>query len=383
MRLHAWSKQSPESSSESLGGRPFEAQRLMSLDVIRGFDMFWIIGGEAIVKGLAKVFPGKIAETCVLQLEHVPWKGLHFYDVIWPLFMFIVGVAMRLSLSKRRLMGTGKQTLYVHALKRAVILFILGMAAQGNLLDFDLSKLHPCYSVLHGIAAGYLIATIVMVNLRPVWQAIATSGFLLGYWAMLMLIPVPGFGTGVLTPEGNAAAYIDRLALGRFHYGLNTWFLSYPGFASSVLLGVLAGELLLSRRSVRNKIAGLFVTGTALLVLGLTWSLCFPIIKLLWTSSYVLVTGGISFLLMGVFHTMIDVLQWRKGAFGFAVIGMNSLAVYMATMLFNFRHIGNIFVGSLLPRVGNWDVFLEASAGFTVVWLILYWMYRTKSFVRL
>jgi predicted acyltransferase len=383
MRLHVTSKHSSESLSESLGGMPTETQRLISLDVIRGFDMFWIIGGEAIVKGLAKVFPGKVAETCVLQLEHVPWEGLHFYDVIWPLFMFIVGVAMRLSLNKRRSMGVGNQTLYSHAVKRALILFFLGMVAQGNLLAFDLSKLHPCYSVLHGIAAGYLIATIVMVNLRPLWQAIVSAGFLLGYWALLMLLPVPGFGRGVLTPEGNAAAYIDRLVLGGFHYGMNTWFLSYLGFASSVLLGVLAGELLLSRRSARNKIAGLFITGTALLILGLAWSLWLPIIKLLWTSSYVLVTGGISFLLLCLFYTIVDVLKWRKWAFGFAVIGMNSLAVYMATMLFNFRHIGNIFVGSLLPRVGNWNGFLEATAGFTVVWLILYWMYRTKSFVRL
>jgi predicted acyltransferase len=280
-------------------------------------------------------------------------------------------------------MGVGNQTLYAHALKRALILFLLGMIAQGNLLAFDLSKLHPCYSVLHGIAAGYLIATFVMVNLRPLWQAIVSASFLLGYWALLMLLSIPGFGRGVLTPEGNAAAYIDRLVLGRFHYGMNTWFLSYLGFASSVLLGVLAGELLLSRRSTRKKIAGLFLTGTALLILGLVWSLWFPIIKLLWTSSYVLVTGGISFLLMGLFYMIVDVLKWGKWAFGFAVIGMNSLAVYMATMLFNFRHIGNIFVGSLLPRVGNWNNFLEASAGFSVVWLILYWMYRTKSFVRL
>jgi len=383
MRLHVSSKRSPESLSESFGGMPLENQRLMSLDVIRGLDMFWIIGGEAIVKGLAKVFPGKVAETCVLQLEHVPWEGLHFYDVIWPLFMFIVGVAMRLSLNKRRSMGVGNQTLYVHAFKRAAILFFLGMAAQGNLLAFDLSMLHPCYSVLHGIAAGYLIATIVMVSLRPLWQAIVSAGFLISYWALLMLIPVPGFGRGILTPEGNAAAYIDRLVLGRFHYGLNTWFLSYLGFTSSVLLGALAGELLLCRRSAWKKITGLFLAGTGLLLLGLIWSLWFPIIKLMWTSSYVLVTAGISFLLMGLFYTIVDVLQWRKWAFGFAVIGMNSLAVYMATMLFNFRHIGNIFVGSLLTRVGNWDGFLEASAGFTVVWLILYWMYRTKSFVRL
>jgi predicted acyltransferase len=222
-----------------------------------------------------------------------------------------------------------------------------------------------------------------MLNLRPRWQSLTTAACLLGYWALLMLIPVPEFGTGILTSEGNAAAYVDRLVLGHFQYGTNTWFLSYLGFASSVLLGGLAGELMLSRRSQRAKIAGLFGAGAALLVLGLIWSIWFPIIKLLWTGSYVLIAGGISFLFMGAFYTVIDVLGFRKWAFGLVVIGTNSIAAYMATMLFDFRHIGNIFVGNLLPRVGDWSGFLEASATFVVVWLILYWMYRTSSFVKL
>ena len=364
------------------GPRP-TAQRLMSLDALRGFDMFWIIGGDAFFRALAPIFPGPITGSIVRQLEHVAWQGLHFYDVIWPLFMFMVGVAMRLSLAKRRSMGVTDRTLYVHAAKRALILFFLGMIAQGNLLAYDLSILHPCYSVLHGIAAGYLIATIVMMNLRPRWQVVVLGGFLLGYWTLLMLIPVPGVGAGVLTPEGNAAAYVDRLLLGRFHYGTNTWFLSYPGFASSVLLGVLAGELLQSSRSARSKVAGLFGAGALALVLGLVWSLWLPIIKLLWTSSYVLVSGGISFILLGTFYLVIDLWGFRTWAFGFTVIGMNSIVAYMSMMLFDFRHIGNIFVGSLLPRVGPWSGLLEASAAFSVLWLVLFWMHRTRTFVKL
>jgi predicted acyltransferase len=222
-----------------------------------------------------------------------------------------------------------------------------------------------------------------MLNLRPRWQAVTVAGFLLAYWALLTLIPVPHFGSGVLTPSGNASAYVDRLILGRFQYGTNTWFLSYLGLASSVLLGVLAGELLLSRRPPVTKIAGLFAAGVGLLVLGLVWSVWLPIIKLLWTGSYALVAGGISFLLMGAFYTIVDVVGFRKWAFGFVVIGMNSIAVYMATSLFDFRHIGNIFVGNLLPRAGDWSGFLEASMAFLVVWLILYWMHRTKTFLTI
>ena len=251
------------------------------------------------------------------------------------------------------------------------------------MLTFDLSKLHPCYSVLHGIAAGYLIALVVLVNFRPAWQAALTGMFLIAFWALLMLIPVPGFGSGVLTPEGNAAAYVDHIVLGSFSYGLNTWFLSYLGFASSVLLGVLAGEFLAGSASARKKVGGLVGAGCALVALGLVWSLCFPIIKLLWTSSFVLVTGGLSAIVMGVFYLLIDVLGFRRWAFPITVIGMNALAVYMATMLFDFRHIGNIFVGSLAPQIGVWGGVLEASAAFAVEWLILLWMYRTKAFVKI
>ena len=356
--------------------------RLLSLDALRGFDMFWIIGGQEIIKGLAQVFPGKLSNMAVGQLEHVPWQGLHFYDVIWPLFMFMVGVSLSFSLARRKLNGATHKLLYLHALKRALILFVLGMMAQGNLLQFDLSTLHPCYSVLHGIAAGYLVATLVMLWFRPKGQAIATAAFLILYWVLLITIPVPGVGRGVLTPTGNAATYIDHLVLGRFAYGENTWFLSYLGFAASVLIGALAGNLLRSARSVKEKCLFLSAGGAAMVILGLIWSLWFPIIKLLWSSSFVLVTGGISCLLLAAFYLVIDVGGYRKWAFGFVVIGVNALAVYMATILFDFRKIGNIFVGHLVPRIGRFGSLLEATAAFTIIWLVLYWMYRTKSFVK-
>ncbi len=356
--------------------------RLASLDALRGFDMFWIIGGAAIARGFSRMLPPSVAAVIDGQLEHVPWQGLHFFDVIWPLFMFIVGAAIPFSISKRRAAGATNGSLYAHAVVRAAVLFVLGMAAQGNLLAFDLSKLHPCYSVLHGIAAGYLIAVIVVLNCRPAWQAAITCAFLVAYWALLVLIPVPGFGAGVLTPEGNAAAYIDRLILGRFHYGTNTWFLSYLGFASSVLLGALAGQHLAGEGSPRSKAGVLAGAGLALVLAGLLWSRWFPIIKLLWTSTFVLLGGGLSAIALAAFYFVIDVRGFRRWAFPFTVIGMNALAVYMATMLFDFRRIGNIFVGSLAPRVGDWAGALEASASFAVVWLILLWMYRTRTFVK-
>ena len=357
-------------------------ERLSSLDGLRGFDMLWIIGGQQIVRSLARIWPGRFTEAMAEQFEHVPWVGLHFFDVIWTLFMFMVGVSLAFSIAKRKRMNESHRKIYYHATKRALILFTLGMIAQGNLLDFSVATFRPFYSVLHGIAAGYLIATIVTMKFRAKGQAVVTAIFLLLYWILLVGIPVPGVGRGVLTPTGNAAVYVDTLIQGRFHYGENTWFLSYLGFASSVLIGVIAGELLLSARPPKVKCTIMFGYGSALLLSGLIWSLWLPIIKLLWTSSFVLVAGGLSCLMMATFYLVIDVLGYKRWVFPFTVIGMNALAVYMATILFDFRKIGDIFVGHLLPRVGRWDQFLSASAALIVEWLILYWMYRTKSFVK-
>jgi predicted acyltransferase len=357
-------------------------KRLMSLDALRGFDMFWIIGGASIFTALAKAVGGPL-NAILPQFEHVRWEGLHFFDLIWPLFMFIIGVSIPLSLEKRMADGASKRSLYLHAVRRSIILFILGMILQGGLLEWDLSKLHPCYSVLHGIAAGYLIAVIVTIELKPKYQAAVTAVFLLVYWAVLMLIPVPDIGAGVLTPEGNIATWFDQLVLGRFHHGENTWFLSYPAFAASVLLGVIAGHIIRLPVRETKQVIWLAGTGVGCIVLGLLWSILFPVIKLLWTSTFVLIGGGFGFLMLSIFYWIIEVKQWRRWAFFFRVIGMNSIVVYFFAMLINFRQIGDIFVGGLLPRIGRWDDFVSETAALAIIWLILYWMYRKKTFVRL
>ncbi len=359
------------------------AGRLDSLDALRGFDMFWIIGGGAMVEGLAKAVDVPALNAIAPQLEHVRWEGLHFWDLIWPLFMFIVGVSIAFSTTRRRASGAGRRTLYLHAARRAAILFVLGTIAQGNLLTWDITKFRPCYSVLHGIAAGYLIAVVVAIEFGPKAQILVIGAFLSLYWALLMLVPVPGVGAGVLTPTGNMATWIDQLVLGRFHYGENTWFVSYLGFASSVLLGVQAGQALISSRTVAGKLRWLGTAGAICLAAGLVWSLALPIIKLLWTSSFVLVAGGFSFFALALFYWLVDVRGWRRWAFPFRVIGMNPIVAYMIMMLVNLRSLGNIFVGGLLSRVGRWDALLSEAAAFLVLWLILYWMYRTSSFVRI
>ena len=253
MKASGLEAQPPGAASKAVGESAPRAHRLVSLDALRGFDMFWITGGAGILAGLGKVIQRPLFDRFLEQFNHVPWQGLHFEDLIWPLFMFIMGAAIPLSVAKRRAQGATDRSLLLHAVRRAVIMFCLGTITQGNLLLFDLSKFRPCYSVLHGLAAGYLIAIRRGPESEGEVARRHSRSFLLAYWAMIMLIPVPGVGAGMLTPQGNVATYVDKLVLGRFHYGENTWFLSYLGFGASVLLGVLAGQILMADGPARAR----------------------------------------------------------------------------------------------------------------------------------
>ena len=360
--------------------------RVMSIDALRGFDMFFIIGGERIFASLHDIFNNPTTELIRTQLTHVKWEGFRFEDLIMPLFLFIVGVVMPYSFEKRRLAGQSKMRLYLHILKRTVILFVLGMVAQGNLLEFDISKLHIYSNTLQAIAAGYIIAAIIMLNLGIRWQIAVTGILLLLFWALMVLVPFPGRGADVLMPDANLAIYIDRIIFGSFIDGTDppyTWILSSMTFACTVMLGVMAGHLLRTEKVGIRKVLWLLVIGTGCIVAGLAWSLFFPIIKHLWTSSFVLLSGGICFMLLALFYLVIDVLGFSKWAFGFVVIGMNAITVYMAVHIVNFRYISGVFVGGLEKYTGNWYSFIHALAGFAIVWLILWWMYRKKTFIKI
>ena len=374
-------KKPPEDKQQ---GRP--AGRVMSIDALRGFDMFFIIGGGAILASLHDAFDSPVTAKIRTQLTHVKWEGFRFEDLIMPLFLFIVGVVMPYSFSKRLDTGQSKKRLYLHIIKRTVILFVLGMVAQGHLLEYDISKLHIYSNTLQAIAAGYIIAAIIMLNLDIRWQIIVTGILLLLFWALMMLIPVPEHGAGVLTPDGNLAIYIDRIIFGPFIDGTDppyTWILSSMTFPCTVMLGVMAGHLLRLDTVGIRKALWLLAAGGGCIVAGLVWNLFFPIIKHIWTSSFVLFSGGLCFMLLALFYLIIDVLGFRKWAFGFVVIGTNAIAVYMATHLINFRNIGGVFVGGLEKYTGNWYPLIYSSAGFAVVWLILWWMYRKKTFIKI
>jgi len=354
------------------------------LDALRGFDMFWIIGGSWLVLGLAKAGRGEVWDQLAQQFHHVPWEGFRIIDLVMPLFLFIVGAAMPFSFAKRLVRGDSKGKLWKHLIWRVVILFLLGMVAQGNVLAFDLSKLRIFCNTLQAIAAGYLIASILLLYANLKWQAAATGGLLLLFWALIMLVPVPGHAAGVLTAETNLAVYLDSVILGRFQGSTTySWILSSMTFGATTMLGVLAGQQLLQDKSNRSKVLWLLSAGIGCLVAGWLWGKWFPIVKHIWTSSYVLYSDGMCYLLLMVFYLVIDVWGFRRWAFPFVVIGTNSIAVYMATRLFDFRIVGDIFVEGVGDRLGDWYDFVRAAAGFAVIWLILWWMYRKKSFVKI
>lgn len=360
--------------------------RLMSIDALRGFDMFWIIGGERIFASLHDVFDSPVTAQIHTQLTHVKWEGFRFEDLIMPLFLFIVGVVMPYSFAKRLDAGQSKMRLYLHVLKRTVILFILGMVAQGHLLEYDISKLHIFSNTLQAIAAGYIIAAVIMLNLGIRWQIAATGILLVLFWLLMMLVPFPGRGADVLMPDVNLAIYIDRIIFGHFIDGTDppyTWILSSMTFPCTVMLGVMAGHLLRSDNVGIRKVLWLLAIGGGCIIAGLVWSLLFPIIKHIWTSSFVLFSGGLCFMLLALFYLVIDVLGFRMWAFGFVVIGTNAIAVYMAVHIVNFRNIGGVLVQGLEKYTGNWYPFIYTTAGFAVVWLILWWMYRKKTFIKI
>ncbi|HUW62767.1 MAG TPA: DUF5009 domain-containing protein [Candidatus Bathyarchaeia archaeon] len=364
---------------------PAMRDRLMSIDALRGFDMFWIIGGNEILSGLFIGLMGKVPDPVAYHLGHPAWQGFSAWDMIMPLFLFTVGASMPFSFSKRLKHATPaeKKKVYAHVLRRIVVLFILGMIAQGNLLDFNIAKLHLYSNTLQAIAVGYVIAAILLLNVSIAVQAGAGVALLAAYWALMMFVPVGGH-FGVLEPHSNVAMVVDTFILGRFRDGSTyTWLLSGLGFAATTLMGVMAGHILKSSKPPRAKLLWLTGAGVGCLAAGWLWSLHFPMIKHIWTSSMALWAGGWSFLLMAAFYYLIDVKKYRKWAFVFAVIGMNAIAVYMATHVFDFRLVAEALVGGLAEHFGGWQTYMRETTSFIVIWLALLFMYRKNVFIKI
>jgi predicted acyltransferase len=362
------------------------AGRLQSLDALRGFDMFWIIGGDVVVKELARWADWPARGVIDDQLEHVPWDGFHFYDLIFPLFLFLVGAVIPFSLDKLRAGGENRAALHWRIARRTALLFALGLLCNG-ILKLDFSNLRVA-GVLQRIALCYGIAALIVMHTGVRGQAAATAAILLGYWALLALVPAPGSSAGDFSVEGNLPGYIDRHYLpGKimpeyYGFGDNEGILSTIPAVATALLGALAGHWLRSGRSQAVKVFGLVLAGVASLLLGTAWGAWFPVIKNLWTSPFVLVAGGWSLLLLALFYGIIDVLGFRRWAFFFTVIGANAITIYVVPRFLDFRKIADFFLGGLIRHSGSFAPVATALGFLAVQWLFLLYLYRKRIFLR-
>lgn len=360
--------------------------RLDSLDALRGFDMLWISGGDMLLSALRDITGWGPLHWATEQMEHVPWEGFHFYDLIFPMFLFISGVTIPLAVARRRARGEGSASLFFRFTRRALLLIFLGMVYNG-FFNFDWPNMRYA-SVLSRIGLGYYVAALIATHAGPKVQAIIAGAILLGYWAIVALVPVPGIGAGIITPEGSIVGYVDRLLLpGKL------WFTIYDpeGILSTIpavataLLGALTGHLLM-RSDVGQWRKALLMAGVGVgfVALGNLWGLVFPVIKNIWTSSFVLVTAGWSLILLSFFYAVMDILGWKRWAFLFILIGMNPLTLYLTQAgMIHYDATVNYFLGGALRIIGTpWAGFWFASALLALKLGFLYVLYRNKIFLR-
>jgi predicted acyltransferase len=366
-----------------------KTDRLVSLDALRGFDMFWITGGEGLIFSLAALTGWPIFAWAKVQMKHVPWEGFVFYDMIFPLFLFIAGISMPFSILKRKNRGNSAKSIYLHLFKRLLLLLLLGFI-YNRLLYLDFAH-QRWASVLGRIGLAWFFAAIIALNTSVRSQVYWFVGILLSYWAAMKLIPVPGFGAGILTPEGNLCAYIDQRLLPGFlccyKYGDNEGILSTVPAIATALLGVLTGHFLISENPKLNGLKkGLIIlaAGVAFLGAGKVWSFAFPIIKNLWTSSFVLFAGGWSLILLSVFYLIIDVWRIRRWSFPFVVIGLNSITIYMLSAgIINFQTMNQFFFTGVIHFFSQPVQPVITAIGIIICeWVFLYLLYRKKIFLK-
>jgi predicted acyltransferase len=364
------------------------SKRLHSLDALRGFDMFWIMGGEAIFTGIATLTGWPVFQWWATQLEHVEWHGFRFYDMIFPLFLFIAGISFPYSLAKRRETGEPESRIYRHIISRGLILILLGIIYNNGIrFDFDTMRYG---SVLGRIGLAWMLAAIIYMNAGRNFRMVWFTMILIGYWMLLLLFPAHDLGaTDPFSQEGNLASYIDRLLMpGRLYRGNHDpegLFSTIPAI-STALLGMFTGEFMMSKYlsdKPLKKVLYLLVAGIVFIIIGKLWDIAFPINKNLWSSSFVCFVGGLSILLFALFYLVIDVWEYRKWSFFFVVIGLNPITIYLTRRIIDLDNAERFFfkgISDLMPE--TWAPLIEGLGITAVGWIFLYILYKKKIFLK-
>ncbi len=365
-----------------------EPKRLRSLDALRGFDMFWIMGGEHLFILLGALTGWPVLKWWATQMDHVPWHGFVFYDMIFPLFLFIAGISFPFSLAKNYQGPARRKALYTHIFKRGITLVILGII-YNNAVNFDFANMRYG-SVLGHIGLAWMFAAIIFINAGPKFRVVWIAGILLGYWFLLMFFPAHDLGaTDPYSMEGSLTGYIDRILMpGRLYLKVHDpeGILSVLPAIGTAMLGMFTGQYIKSdflKNKQQVKVLYMILAGVVLIVLGKLWGLTFPINKNLWTSSFVCFVGGISLVLFAVFYLVIDVWNFKRWTLFFTVIGMNSITIYMGMALFDLGHTSDFLFGGFAKLFSeNWSQVIGAAGHVAVGWIILYFLYRKKIFLK-
>ena len=358
-------------------------ERITSIDALRGFDMLMIIFLDRFFYTLHRGADTAVTGALAAQFDHPAWFGFHFYDIIMPLFLFVVGAVIPYSLGKIREKNESLGPVYRRLGRRFVILFILGWIVQGNLLEWDLDRFRIFSNTLQAIAVGYLFSSLAYLHLSRRARYGLFAACLVVYALILTVPNVPGVGRSVLLPDQNFALYFDRLVLGRFDDGLQyTWLLTGFGFTATTLSGLFAGELIKSGLDRPRVARNLLLLGLAGVALGLVWGIWHPIVKKIWSSSFVLFSSGLCFLLLALFYWIIDVRGYRKWAFFLRVIGMNAITAYVLSHVFDFPAIAGQVLFGLEQFVGAYYPALLSIGGFGLLYALLWYMYRNGTFVK-
>ena len=360
--------------------------RLACIDVLRGFNMFFLVGAAEVIRRFIKGFNTEALEPLYRQLTHVEWQGFVAWDLIMPLFLFTSGLSMPFSFDKLYAKGFTKAQIYKKVFKRFFILFLLGWIVAGNLLDFNVANFRIYTNTLQSIAFGYLITALIVLNIKNATAQLASGiSLVVIYWALMAFASVPGVGSGVYTVENNFAIYIDRIILGplmspKAQY---SWVLSSLGFGATVFSGYYAGLMLKEKIDAKKKLLRLLLAGVGLIVAGLLLSIHQPIIKKLWTSSMVLYSSGLSFLLLAISFWITDMMKidcwWTRG---FRMFGLNAIAAYMIWQIFQLKGLSEYWTHGLKQYTGAFYPCIVALCQFGITWFIIRHLYKHKIFIK-
>lgn len=374
-------------------------KRLVSLDALRGLNMLFIMGGAELFIAIAALWPDSSFWQGVRHnMNHVAWDGFAHHDLIFPMFLFIAGVAFPFSLAKQRDQGKSTCSIVRKILLRGLILVLLGILYNnchswdaGNRKDFSYDSFRLA-SVLGHIGLAWMFAALITLWLGVKSRTVLVAAILLGYWWAMATFVAPDApeGAGPFSQDGSLAGYIDRLWLpGSLHNGNHDpeGLFTLLTSTATALMGGLTGEFL---RVADEKISGgrkvitMIVAGSLLVAVAILWNRLFPINKNLWTSPFVCLTGGISILSLAVFYAVIDVWGWRKWAFPFVVIGMNSITIYLAQNFINFDFINWFAFGKIYRVISDGLTFqiIHAVGYIVVCWLFLFLLYRKRVFLK-